>query len=173
MSEDTLIEIIEVIQTSADNSELLWGCNIDLPNQGDQTDSYEISFKGWVLGKKSPAIAVELISGGETIEKIAVDQSRPDVFEVYGNVSKAGSCGFLRKVEVSKLLQAGELVLETVFSDRSRVQIGEVQYRKKLPFLKQVQADLGQSQTRLQQIQSELEIYAHSSKKLSQPEQNR
>ncbi|MEG4115050.1 MULTISPECIES: hypothetical protein [unclassified Microcoleus] len=156
MTEGTLIEILEVTQSSAENSEFLRGCNIDMPNQGDKMDSQKILFKGWVLGKKYRALAVELISSGETIEKIAVDQSRPDVFEVSPDISYAKNSGFLVEVEVSKLLQAGALVLEVVFSDGRRVQIGEVQYRKKLPFLRQVQEDLERSKVWLQNIEAEL-----------------
>ncbi|MEG4515229.1 hypothetical protein [Microcoleus sp. AT9b-C5] len=162
MTEGTLIEILEVTQSSAENSEFLRGCNIDMPNQGDKTDSQKILFKGWVLGKKYRAIAVELISSGETIEKIAVDQSRPDVFEVYPDISYAKNCGFLVEVEVSKLLQAGELVLEAVFSDGSRVKIGELLYQKKLPFLQQVQADLERSKVWLQNVQAELSSAGYS-----------
>ncbi len=162
MTEGTLIQIIEVIQASADNSELLWGCNIDMPNQGDKTDSHKILFKGWVWGEKYRAIAVELISRGETIEIIAVDQSRHDVLEVYPDISYAKNCGFLVEVEVSKLLQAGEIVLEAVFSDGNRVKIGEVQYQKKLPFLQQIQADLDRSKVWLQNVQAELSNAASS-----------
>ena len=153
MTEGTLIKILQITQSSAENSEFLWGCNIDMPNQGDKTDSHKILFKGWVLGKKYRAIAVELISSGETIQIIAVDHSRPDVFEVYPHVSYAKNSGFLVEVEVGKLLQAGELILQAVFSDGSRVKIGEVEYQKKLPFLKQVQADLDHSKVWLQNIQ--------------------
>jgi hypothetical protein len=169
MTEGKLIETLEVIQASTDNSELLWGCNIDMPNKGEKTDSYEIVFKGWVLGKKYRAVAVELIASGSTIEKIPVEQSRPDVFEVYPDIFHAKKSGFLAKVEAGKLPEAGVLTLEAVFSHGSRVCIGEVQYRKQLPFLQQVQVDLERSQTRLQEIEAELEIYAHRLKQPSQP----
>ena len=114
------------------------------------------------MGGKYRAIGVELISRGETIEIIAVDQSRHDVLEVYPDISYAKNCGFLVEVEVSKLLQAGEIVLEAVFSDVNRVKIGEVQYQKKLPFLQQVQADLDRSKVWLQKVQVELSNAAYS-----------
>lgn len=169
MTEPTLIDITEVIRSPADNSELLWGCNIDSPNSDGKTDSYKILFKGWVLGKKYRVAAVEVISSGNTIEKIPVDQSRPDVFEIYPDISYAKNCGFLAEVEASKLPEAGVLILEAVFSYRSRVCIGEVQYRRQLPFLQQVHVDLERSQTRLQEIEAELESCAHRLKQPCQP----
>jgi hypothetical protein len=168
MTERTLIDILEVIKAPIENAELLWGFNIDSPQADSTTDSNNILFAGWVLGKKYRVAAVELISSGSALSKIPIEQSRPDVLEVYPDISYAKNCGFLAQIEAGKLPEAGVLIIEAVFSYRSRVCIGEVHYRKHIPFLQQVQVDLDRSQTRFQEIEAELESFARRLKPATQ-----
>ncbi|MGK7893771.1 MAG: hypothetical protein AB4372_09135, partial [Xenococcus sp. (in: cyanobacteria)] len=54
------IEILDVKPSEID-SELLWGFNIDEPIIGQKYNHNLIHLKGWAIGKKKPAIAVELL----------------------------------------------------------------------------------------------------------------
>lgn len=156
MNEHTLIKIHEIVTFSVNDSEFLWGFNIESPDLLYKTDSYDIILIGWILGKKAQVVSIEAISRGRVIQTVAVDRPRPDVIEVYSQLSQAVNCGFFTKVAVSELSTEVELLLQVVFSDQSRLPIAVVKFQKKLPFLEQVKADLERSRTRLEQIQSEL-----------------
>lgn len=157
MSEQALIEILDVAALSVEDSELLWGYNIDSPRNNLQFETDKIFFYGWILGKKSPAVAIKVTSDGTVIQQIATNNPRPDVAKIHSKVAGSENCGFSAEVGVSELPEECELVLEVVFSDRSSIPIAVVKFRQKLPRLKQIQADLQRSRTRLEQIQSELE----------------
>jgi len=157
MTEQALIEILDVGALSVEDSELLWGYNIDSPRNNLQFETDKILVDGWILGKKHPAVAIKVTSGGTVIQELATNNPRPDVAKIHSKVAGSENCGFSAEVGVGELSEECELVLEAVFSDRSIVPIAVVKFRQKLPRLKQIQADLKHSQTRLEQIQSELE----------------
>jgi 2-polyprenyl-3-methyl-5-hydroxy-6-metoxy-1,4-benzoquinol methylase len=159
MTEPASIEILDVVLLSVEDSELLWGFNIDSPRKQLQSETDKIFVYGWVLGKKYPVVAVKVISSGTLIQKLAANNPRPDVAKIYSNVARSESCGFSAEVGVSELPQEAELLLEAVFSDGNSVPIAAVRFRQKLPRLKQIQAEIKLSQTRLQQIQADLEQY--------------
>lgn len=162
MNEPALIEILDVVQLSVEDSELLWGFNIDSPRKHLQSETDKIFVYGWVLGKKSPVVTVKVTSSGTLIQKLPANNLRPDVAKIYANVPSSESCGFSAEVAVSELPEESELVLEAFFSNGNSVPIAAVRFRQKLPRLKQIQADIKLSQTRLQQIQADLEQYQSS-----------
>lgn len=155
MTEHTLIQIHEVVKFPSDDPELLWGFNIDNPNISYKTDKYEVLLSGWILGKKTQVVSLDVISNDRVIQTIPVNYSRPDVAQTYTEAAHAGTSGFWAQVEASELPTEAELHLEAVFADRTRLPIGLVKIQKKLPFIEQVKADLERSKTRLQQIQTE------------------
>ena len=157
MTEQALIEILDVAALSIEDSGLLWGYNIDSPRNNLQFETDKIFVYGWILGKKHPAVAIKVTSGGTVIQEIATNNPRPDVAKIHSKVAGSENCGFSAEVGVGELPEECELVLEAVFADQSSVPIAVVKFRQKLPRLKQIQADLKRSRTRLDQIQSELE----------------
>ena len=76
MTKHTLIQIQEVVNLSANEPELLWGFSLETPNTSYKTDKYEVFFAGWILGKKSKVVSIEVISSGRVIHTIAVDNPR-------------------------------------------------------------------------------------------------
>ena len=161
MSQQTLVKILEAFRLEGEDSEALWAFNIDNPNESYTTNKYEVIYSGWVLGKKSDVVAVEIISDSLKVAKTQVNQPRPDVAEVYPKVSKAGMCGFSVAVELGEMQPEGELRLDAIFSDKSRLPIAAIKFQKKLPFLEQVEVDLQRSRVKLQQAQQELERARH------------
>ncbi|MEG4325008.1 class I SAM-dependent methyltransferase [Microcoleus sp. herbarium5] len=157
MTEQALIEILDVAAFSIEDSELLWGYNIDSPRNNFRLETNKIFVDGWILGKKNPAVAIKVTTGGTVIQEISTNNPRPDVAKIHSKVAGSENCGFSAEVGVGELSEECELVLEAVFSDRSIVPIAVVKFRQKLPRLKQIQVDLKRSRTRLEQIQSELE----------------
>ncbi|MCU0541861.1 MAG: methyltransferase domain-containing protein [Oscillatoriaceae cyanobacterium Prado104] len=157
MTEQSSIKIRDVAALSVEDSDLLWGYNIDSPRNDLEFETDKIFVYGWILGKKNPAVAIKVTSGGTVIQQIATNNPRPDVAKIYSTVVGSENCGFSAEVGVDELPEECELVLEALFSDQSSVPIAVVKFQQKLPRLKQIQADLKRSRTRLQQIQSELE----------------
>jgi SAM-dependent methyltransferase len=155
MTEHTLIQIQEVVKFPSNDPELLWGLNIDNPNTSYKTDKYEVLLSGWILGKKTQVVSIEVISNDRVIQTIPVNYPRPDVAQTYTEASHADTSGFWAQVGANELPTEVELLLQALFSDQSRLPIAVVKFQKKLPFLEQVKADLERSQTRLKQIQTE------------------
>lgn len=171
MTEQALIEILDVAALSIEDSGLLWGYNIDSPRNNLQFETDKIFVYGWILGKKNPAVAIKVTRGGRVIQQIATNNPRPDVAKIHSKVAGSENCGFSAEVGVSELPEECELVLEAVFSDQSSVPLAVVRFRQKLPRLKQIQADIKISQTRLQQIQADLEKYQSSREQVQEQSQ--
>lgn len=157
MTQNNLIEILDIVPSSINEREdFLWGFNIESPKQGTQTAINKIWFVGWVLGKKAPAIAIDVMSSGTIIYKITFDQQRGDVAEIYPNIPGVENCGFATEVVLSELPEKAELILEAVLSDTSSVPLAVVRVERRPPRWQQVQTDLDRSRTRLREIQAQL-----------------
>jgi hypothetical protein len=157
MTQNNLIAILDIVPSPInDREESLWGFNIESPKQGTQTATNKIWFVGWVLGKKAPAVAVDVISSGTVIYKITFNQQRGDVAEIYPDVPGVENCGFAAEVVLNELPAEAELILQAVFSELSSVPLAVVRVGQRPPRWKQIQTDLERSRTRLQQIQAEL-----------------
>jgi Sulfotransferase family len=128
MTTNTLVEILDV-SLSATDPELLWGCAIDNPRNGSKTNTYTIDVSGWVLGKNSPAIAVELVSDGRVLKRISTNNFRPDVGKVYSEVPGSEHCGFFTTVGVIGTSAQAELLIYAVLEDNSRVSMGVVKFQ--------------------------------------------
>ncbi|MCL2925000.1 MAG: hypothetical protein MGF17_10360 [Trichodesmium sp. MAG_R04] len=126
--ESALLEIVEVIQEHQ-NSDLLWWHNIENPQREQRTDTYTFTFSGWVLGKNSPAVTIEIISDdGRIIKHIPVGVSRPDVAKDYPHVVGADKSGFHAVVILPTI---GKLTVEAVLVDEVRVSLGVVLVEQK------------------------------------------
>ncbi len=89
MCDLAVVNIVDV--SSRDLSEeRLWGCNIDLPMPASRTEGYAINVAGWVLGRSSPAVAVELVNDGVVLLRVPIDILRPDIVAAFPDVSGAG-----------------------------------------------------------------------------------
>jgi len=161
MTQQNLIEIVDTVVFSIEDAELLWGYNIDSPRKQYQTENNKIFVCGWILGKKNPAVSIKVTSGGTVIQQIPTNNPRPDVAKIYSNVAGSENSGFAAEIEVSELPEESEIVLEALFSNRSSVPIAAIKFKKKLPFLEQVEVDLQRSRLKLQQAKEELERVRH------------
>ena len=56
------LQIIDVARTAEQNSEWLLGYAIDKPKKGTNKDVAAVDVLGWIVGKKSPAVAVAVMS---------------------------------------------------------------------------------------------------------------
>lgn len=173
MSKKT-VDILDVVRVEPNESELLLSYAIDQPKKGNKIDGTEIEILGWVVGKKSPVIAVEVINGDRVLRRILIDENRPDVGKLYPNVPEAKDSAFVAMMDLLGLPETDELLLETVLADESKILIGKVAYElhsvdkeseenvkieeNKSPIqLEEIKANLERSRAFLKQIKKDLE----------------
>jgi tetratricopeptide (TPR) repeat protein len=102
------------------DTELLW--QLDSPRPETHVAFNSICIEGWVISKKSPPVAVEVIYNDRVIQKIWVDIHRPDVKEVH-LLPGAEYSGFSAKVQLIGVAPKIELLLQVVLQDKSHVLI--------------------------------------------------
>jgi predicted SAM-dependent methyltransferase len=129
MEKTVFLENLDVRLSELD-SKLLWGYAIDFPRVGTQTNPYAIDIRGWVLGKSSPVIEVELVKDNAAIQNISVCQSRPDVAKLYPGVPLAEKCGFSKEVEIGRLPAESDFLLNAVLQDNTRLTLGVVRLKQ-------------------------------------------
>ncbi len=119
--------------------EALIGSNIDLPKAGSTADVFTLHIVGWVLGRNSPATAVEVVyqpepdlvrPGPDRVIRITpIRGDRTDVAAAYPQVPADVDCHFEALVGVVGLTPEFELRLMAVLEDNTRVQIGSLRVR--------------------------------------------
>jgi SAM-dependent methyltransferase len=127
------VQILSVIRFFEYNQSLLSGFNIESPTESDIQYEYKIPLSGWVVGKASSVVAVDVVSDNTLVQQIAPEQPRPDVAEVYPDNPSATNCGFMTQVSVDGMPVEAELSIEAAFSDGIRLPLGIVKYKKVLP----------------------------------------
>ncbi len=126
-----LVEVADVSMYAL-NSERLWGCRIEAPQPGSQTEIYAFDIKGWVLGRNSPAVAVELVHEGGMLRRVPMNHRRPDIAAVFPDVPGAENSGF--HVNMMNVLGASlelELKVQAVLPKDTRVPIGVIRARRR------------------------------------------
>lgn len=131
-----LTEVLEIISLELD-SNLLLGFSIDLPERERKNESYTISFGGWVVGRNSRAVRIEVLSElaqirmepaweSWSLQNIPVMVDRPDLTAIYPHLQSAANCGFWTTIGVIGLPPRFELALEAILEDGTRVPIGSI-----------------------------------------------
>jgi glycosyltransferase involved in cell wall biosynthesis len=124
-----VIEILDVSLTET-VSPRLRGRYIDTA-AGTKTSGHLAQFSGWVLGRESPAVAVELLNGNNVCRRGRVNIRRPDVAAVYPGVPEAESSGFMIQMSVLGLTSEIEFLLRAVLKNQNRVPIGVIRARRR------------------------------------------
>ena len=125
-----ILNIQEVTLISPEDPELLWGFNIEAPAIGTKVNPSNILIGGWVIGKKSRAVKVELICNGEVIREMPVSQHRPDVAAVFSGVPLAENSGYATEWEITGTFPECEIFIQAVLADDTRVKIGLVRLQE-------------------------------------------
>ncbi|MCG5060472.1 MAG: hypothetical protein KA714_21465 [Limnoraphis sp. WC205] len=176
MTESFKYEVLDVSLVSGSECEPLLGFAIDSPSKGTEATSTIMDVGGWVLGKTSPVVAVELMRSGSVLRTIPLNYPRPDVAKRYSR-PRAINCGFQMAIDISGLSTEEELLFQAVLPDENRVPMGRLKlwHNGKIPRteahmglttslregqlsskLEQIKIDLERSRTFLQRVQSEL-----------------
>lgn len=124
--ENSIVEIIDIILEPVDA--YLWGFNIDLPQKGDKFNSYVIEIIGWVLGKKSPAMKIEIVKDERVINQALIRKQRLGVAKHYQKLPKAKKCGFVAELGIAGMPQktTADLTIRAVLKDKTIVPLASV-----------------------------------------------
>lgn len=139
-----MIEILDVIMFRK-TEEHLRGLSIDQPRLGRTGDGYALDIAGWIVGRSSPVVAVEVIIGatagaaeelrfqilyrGRSIHRAPLNLQRLDIARRYGLPDAEANCGFALTIGVLGLPPVADLLLEAVCADGNRVLIGAIRVR--------------------------------------------
>ena len=104
----------------------LWGFGIITPTAEFVITTGALSVKGWVLGKKSEAEILRVLSQGKTILETEVSHHRPAVMQRYPDIPTAKDCGFEFSLAVTGMTATANLHLEAVLADRSLVSLCDI-----------------------------------------------
>jgi len=119
------VEIVDVVLSEV-GPQSCWGHNIESPQPGSWINNHTIGISGWVLGRSSPAIAVEVTSNGSVVQHASVATQRPDVAAAFPGIPGAGRSGFRATVAVPTMTR-WELGVRAVLQDQNSVSLGMVQ----------------------------------------------
>jgi hypothetical protein len=120
-------EIIDVSTGSADR-EFLRGANLDHPTAGSRLDSETLKIVGWVVGAKSRAVAVEVLSDDEVVARAPVEIKRPGVAQGFQDAPGADAAGFRLLIKGSGEGES-ELLVRTVLEDGAQVPFAMIRVR--------------------------------------------
>jgi hypothetical protein len=124
-----IVEIFEVRELPFDH-ELLWGARIERPQNGHREDTYAVEVQGWVLGRSSVAVAVEVMERGIAVYKVPVQLRHLANEKAFPNVPEAARCGFRIAINAIQLPPEFEILVQAVLADGRRVPLGVVQGRR-------------------------------------------
>src|SRR5215207_3868086 len=119
------IDVTEVSVTAREEGSDLLAGHIDKPAAGDRLEGEALRITGWVLGSRSSAKEVEVVSEHDVVGRASVESPRPDIAEHHAGVSGAETAGF------DLTLVAGgrgpsELLVSVVLEDGSRARLGVI-----------------------------------------------
>jgi hypothetical protein len=120
----TFVEILDVALSDLDTGQL-WGRNIEAPKTQSRIGGDTIPVGGWVLGRSSPAITVEVVHAGKVLQRAPIDAQRLDIVDAFPRVPGAEHSGFRTNVAIPDLREF-ELLLRTILENEETVSLGVV-----------------------------------------------
>ena len=124
------VQILGVERLSGNNTDLLSGFGLGSLKAERQYNADSIPIKGWVLGKKSRAVAVKVSCGDRVLKETPVNNARPDVAKVHSQVPGAGKSGFANIVSLVGMPSNFELFIQAILEDGSCISIAKVRLDK-------------------------------------------
>lgn len=119
------IDVTDVEVTAREEGDDLLAGHLDRPVAGDHFEGDALRIFGWVLGSRSPAKEVEVVSEHDVVGRATVEVPRQDIAKHHSGVPGAEAAGF------DLTLAAGgkgpsELLVSVVLEDGSRAQLGVI-----------------------------------------------
>ncbi len=99
---------------------------IDSPTSASQMTGEEIVIEGWVLGRNSAVVAVELIGRTATLKRVPVQMRRRDVSVAHPHVPWAETSGFRAAISALEMAEAVGVRLNAIMNDNTSIPLGVV-----------------------------------------------
>jgi hypothetical protein len=125
-----LVDVLDV-SLSESASERLAGFRIDGPTPGGDASSganYAMDVRGWVVGRGTPAVAVELLHDGDCLWQIPLHE-RPDI-AANSDLDAPALCGFYATLNTLPLGREFTVAVQAVLADESRVEFATLRGRR-------------------------------------------
>ncbi len=124
------IEIIKITHIcQRDKSNFIDGW-ITSYKRGDQISGSTLQLQGWVVGRDSKAISMQIMNSSDLLAEVPINTPRPDVLKAIPCYSSACNFGYQVLLNLEPLPEQAELTLYSIFQDQRRVVAGSVQYCK-------------------------------------------
>jgi sulfotransferase family protein len=127
---DAPVDVLDV-SLSVSGTELLAGFGVDAPTAGgDASDgaNYALDVRGWVVGRDSPVVAIELHHDGARLWRVPLHE-RPDIASNAGMDAPA-LCGFYATINTLRLPRDFTIAVHAVFTDDSQVEFATISGRR-------------------------------------------
>ncbi|MGB7274871.1 MAG: sulfotransferase domain-containing protein [Geitlerinemataceae cyanobacterium] len=127
--EEEKVTVVSKIVNQPVERDLFHGYNISPTPEGQiLRDGHPLTIMGWIVGKTSSVVAVEIAAGTEIVATLPTDLPRAKLMERFGDVAKEQGVnfGFREEISVDRLPQADRLVVKAVFDSGKRVPIGSI-----------------------------------------------
>jgi len=89
----------------------LRGFELEGPAAGASSNTQTLHFDGWILGRKSPVKAVDVLQEGRPVLRMPVGTPRQDLATAFPDVAEAASSGFSAAVGALRLRTSFELLV--------------------------------------------------------------
>ena len=123
---DARVDVLDV-SLSESGTEPLSGFAVDGPIPGGEASggaSYALDVRGWVVGRDSPATAVEFLHDGKCLWRVPLHE-RPDITAA-ADIDAPALCGFYATINTLRLGRDFTIALQAVLTDESRVEFATV-----------------------------------------------
>jgi hypothetical protein len=127
---DGLVDVLDV-SLSESAGERLAGFRIDAPTPGGDASggaNYALDVRGWVVGRGTPAVAVEVLHDGTCLWQIPL-HDRPDI-AANSDLDAPALCGFYATLNTLPLGREFTITVQAVLADESSVEFATVRGRR-------------------------------------------
>ena len=102
--------------------------SIDLPAAGTGDDVLFIELAGWIVGKETPVLGLQIMHGEFVLKRIGLDVDRPDVSGRFPNHHYAGRSGFRANIGLVNLPRTFDITVRAVLpgetdDDSARIRV--------------------------------------------------
>lgn len=130
MADKAMVEVIEVSVESAVGEGALAGGGIDVPEPGATRATYDLEVRGWAVGRRSPAVAVELVHEDLVLGSAPVEIARPHLAARHPTTGAGDDIGFRAQIGLLRVPAEFELALRAVTEDGERAPLARLRGRR-------------------------------------------
>ena len=122
---------ITAVERVAQEPQELRGFSLELPVPGTAADAYSFDFGGWVLGRESAVVKLELLGSDGSVRVIPVAYPRGDVAQAFPGTPETLKVGFRAPVSVIGLRPEFQFSIHARLENTRSVPLGRILGRRR------------------------------------------